>query len=194
MQKALKEITDIQAGFSFRGSIPVSKNGNYRVIQIKDISPDGFIRKDNLVRTEIDFIKPEYLTYENDVLFTSRGLNRRAAIVDKESENAIFVSQLYALKIKTEDILPEYLAWYINQKPAEEFFEANASASYIQNIRQDVLGRLPVFLPSVETQRKIIEMHQLSLREKEIMERVLAKRQQIMNQLLLKLIQGKLQF
>jgi restriction endonuclease S subunit len=187
----LRDIAEIQAGYSFRGSIPVSEQGNYRVIQIKDIGFDGRISNADLAKTNLDFIKPEYLARKDDILFTSRGTNRRAAVVDGTAENAIFVSQLYSLRLKSEKIIPEYLAWYLNQKPAQDFFEENASGSYIQNIRQDVLGELPVVVPEPETQKRIIDIYQLSLEEKELTEKILIKRRQIVEQALRSVIEQK---
>ena len=191
MEILLKEIADIKAGYSFRETIPVSDNGNYRVIQIKDVDYRGFISSDDLVRATVDSIKPDYLTQTGDVLFTGRGANRRAAAVDETAADAIFVSQLYGLKIKTDSVIPEYLAWYLNQKPAQDFFEANASGSYIQNIRHDALAQSPVVLPLVETQRRIVEIYRLGLREREVAERILEKRWQIVEQTLLELIKEK---
>lgn len=187
----LRDIADIQAGYSFRGSIPVSEQGKYRVIQIKDIGFDGVITTADLVKTKLDFIKPEYLTRKDDILFTSRGANRRAAVVDETAENAIFVSQLYALTLKTNHVTPQYLAWYINQKPAQDFFEEHASGSYIQNIRYDVLAELAVFIPDLEIQKRIIDIYQLSLKEKELTEKILIKRQQIVEQILRSAIEQK---
>jgi restriction endonuclease S subunit len=191
MEILLKEIADIKAGYSFRETIPVSENGNYRVIQIKDVDYRGFVSSDDLVKAAVDSIKPEYLTLRGDVLFTSRGANRRAATIDETAAGAIFVSQLYALKIKTDTVIPEYLAWYLNQRPAQDFFEANASGSYIQNIRHDVLAQLPVILPPVETQRRIIKIYRLGLREREVAEKILEKRRQVVEKTLLELIKEK---
>ncbi len=197
MERLLKEIADIQAGYSFRGTIPVSKNGTYRVIQIKDVGYDGTISNNELVKVKIDSINSEYLTAAGDILFTSRGTTRRAAVIDKKTADAIFVSQLYALKIRTAAdavaaaasiTIPEYLAWYLNQPPAQEFFEANSSGSYIQNIRRDVLANLPVKLPPVKMQRKIVNIYRLGLREKEIAEKVLIKRRQVTESALLALV------
>jgi hypothetical protein len=101
MEVLIKNIARIKAGYSFRGTIPVQENGSYRIIQIKDLNQKGFVSSDNLVKAAVDSIKPEYLTQRGDVLFTSRGANRRAATVDETAADAIFVSQLYALKIKT---------------------------------------------------------------------------------------------
>lgn len=191
MERSLKEIADIKAGYSFRGTIPVSESGNYRVIQIKDVNYGGLISSGDLVKAAVDSIKPEYLTQTGDVLFTSRGANRRAAVVDETAANAIFVSQLYALKIKTDAVVPEYLAWYLNQKPAQDFFEVNASGSYIQNIRHDVLAQLPIALLTVEMQKRVVEIYRMGLREREMTEKILEKRWQVVEKTLLELIKGK---
>jgi len=191
MERSLKEIADVKAGYSFRGTIPVSENGSYRVIQIKDVNYSGLISSNDLVNAAVDTIKPEYLTQRGDVLFTSRGANRRAATVDETAAEAIFVSQLYALKVKTDAVIPEYLAWYLNQKPAQDFFEERASGSYIQNIRHDVLAQLPVVLPPVETQKRIVEIYRLGLREREMAEKIAEKRRQVVEKMLLALIKEK---
>lgn len=191
MEILLKEIADIKAGYSFREKIPVSENGNYRVIQIKDVDYRGFVSSDDLVKAAVDSIKPGYLTQRGDVLFTGRGANRRAATVNETAADAIFVSQLYALKIKTDSVIPEYLAWYLNQKPAQEFFEANASGSYIQNIRHDVLAQLPIILLPVDVQRKIVKIYRLGLREREVAEKILEKRWQVVEKTLFDLIKEK---
>lgn len=191
MEVLVKNIARIKAGYSFRGTIPVSENGNYRVIQIKDVSYKGLVSSGDLVKAKVDSIKPEYLTQPGDVLFTSRGANRRAATVDETAADAIFVSQLYALKIKTAAVIPEYLAWYLNQKPAQDFFEEHASGSYIQNIQHDVLAQLPVVLPPVEMQKKIVEIYRLGLREREMAEKIAEKRWQVVEKTLLALIKEK---
>lgn len=191
MEILLKEIADIKAGYSFRETIPASENGNYRVVQIKDVNYDGSISSGDLVKATVDSIKAEYLTQTGDVLFTSRGANRRAATVDETAADAIFVSQLCALKIKTDGVTPEYLAWYLNQKAAQDFFEERASGSYIQNIRQDVLAQLPVVLPPPEVQKRIIEIYRLGLREREMAQKILEKRWQVIEKTLLELIKEK---
>lgn len=192
MEILLKEIADIKAGYSFRETIPVSENGNYRVVQIKDVNYDGSISSSDLVKaTVVDSIKAEYLTQTGDVLFTSRGANRRAATVDETAADAVFVSQLCALKIKTDDVTPEYLAWYLNQKAAQDFFEERASGSHIQNIRQDVLAQLPVVLPPPEMQKRIIEIYRLGLHEREMAQKILEKRWQVVEKTLLESIKEK---
>lgn len=187
-QSKLQDIAEIQAGYSFREKIEQNDNGNFRVLQIKDISNDGEVLTDDLTITEADNIKTEHLVQPEDVLFTTRGTNRRAGFVENELPETIFVAQILSLRNIREDIIPAYLAWYLNQRPAQAYFEANASGSYIQNIRIDVLADLEVSIPPLDTQRRILEIHRLGLRERELVEEINTKRNRVTEQTLMKAI------
>lgn len=184
----LQNIAEIQAGFSFREKIESSRDGNFQVLQIKDIGNDGKVLTDDLTRTEADNIKPEHLVSRGDVLFTTRGENRRAAFVAEAMPDTIFVAQILSLRNIREDINPAYLAWYLNQSPAQAYFEANASGSYIKNIRIDVLANLEISIPPLDVQRRILEVHRLRLRERELVEDIQTKRDQVIEQTLMKAI------
>jgi len=184
----LKEIAEIQAGFSFREKIEPKENGRFRIVQIKDIGNAGDVLTDDLTRTEADYIKPEYLVRQGDVLFTTRGGNRRAAFVADELPDTIFVAQILSLRNIRRDISPAYLAWYLNQKPAQDYLEVNASGSYIQNIKIDVLADLPVSVPPPETQQRILEIYALHQREGELVAAIQSKRDRVVEQTLMKAI------
>lgn len=188
MPQKLKDIAVISAGYSFRGSVPVDANGSYRVIQIKDVDSNGFISIDGLARINLKRIKRQYLTATGDVLFASRGTNHRAATVDEDSANAVFVSQLYALKAKDGIVIPEYLTWYLNQPATQTFLTANSTGSHTRHIRLDALGELAIAVPPLETQRRIVRIHDLSVREKQLAQKILIKRQQIVEQKLLSIV------
>lgn len=179
----------MQAGHSFREKIVPIRNGKHKVIQIKDVGIEGDLLGD-LLETEIEEVKDDFFVRKNDVLFTTRGLNRRACFIDKEMSNTFFVAQIFALRDLSEQIEPAYLAWYINQKPAQNYLETNASGSYIQNIRKDILANLPVVIPPKETQRRIVEINQLSIREKSLVEQIQTKRDQVIEKMLLNAIKN----
>lgn len=184
----LKDIAQIQAGYSFREGIKPIRTGSFQVIQIKDIGRNGDILADDLTRTDADNIKPEHFVRQGDVLFTTRGTNRRAAFVTEEMPETVFVAQILSLRNIRPDISPAYLAWYINQQPAQDYFGMTSSGSYIQNIKIDVFAELEVRIPPLETQKRILEIHTLRLREIELVEEIQAKRNQVIEQTLMKAI------
>lgn len=184
----LQDIADIQAGFSFRKGITQKEDGEFRVIQIQDIGNDGEVLTEDLTRTEADNFKPEHFVQQGDVLFATRGANRRAGFIKEEMPDTIFVAQILSLRNISENIMPAYLAWYLNQTPAQAYFESNASGSLIQNIRIDVLKDLEISIPSLEDQRRILEIHRLRIREKKLVEEIQMKRDQITEQTLMTVI------
>lgn len=191
MKHLIKHISKTQAGHPFREKIENYPDGDYRIIQIKDIGTNGELMTDELLQTRIEDVRPDFFIQRNDVLFTTRGLNRRACFVGEELLNTIFVAQIFALREISNEVNPAYLAWFINQRQAQEYLEANASGSHIQNIRKDVLEHLPVEIPSLEMQGKIVEVHNLALREKNLIERIQTKREQVIERVLLNAVNNR---
>lgn len=185
MKLKLGEICDIQPGFSFRGKIEVSPDGGFQVLQIKDIDKDGIISGDGLTRTDYDNIKSNYLVQQNDVLFTTLGENRRAAYVAEKMPDTIFVAQIYSLRNLDDPVSEAYLAWYLNQKPAQNYFESYASGAYIKNIKVKVLESLEIEIIPLEVQHKIVKLNELHRREKILSQTIQIKRSQILERSLL---------
>lgn len=190
IMKKLNEIATIQAGHSFREKIEPDAGGNYRVIQIKDVGTDGSLLTDEILKTRIEKVRPEFFVQKGDVLFTTRGVNRRACSVEKELPNTVFVAQIFALRNLDALVKPSYLAWYINQKPAQEYLESMASGSYIQNVRKDILADMPVVLPPKDVQKKIVAVARLAWREKYLLEQIKEKRNQFVERVLLDAIKN----
>lgn len=190
MQRHLIEIADIQAGYPFREGIAPIESGSLRVIQIKDIGTFGQLFKDDLVSVEADNIKQDFYVRSGDVLLTTRGASRRAAAVLNEFEDTIFVAQIFAIRNLNDDILPEYLAWYLNQAPAQEHFDTYTSGTTIANVRKDVLASLPVYVPSIATQRLVLKIAELRKQESELTQEIENRRTILVNEGLLRAIRA----
>lgn len=188
MKKALREFAHIQAGYSFREGISPIDHGSVRVIQIKDIGAFGNLLKEGLAAVDADNLKPDFYVRPGDVLFTTRGASRRAAAIDEELANTIFVAQIFAVRNLDDGILPEYLAWYLNQAPAQEHFDTFTSGATIQNVRKEVLAALPVDVPSIETQRLVLKIVELRRREISLTREIENKRAALIHESLLRAI------
>ncbi len=188
--KKINQIATIQAGHSFREKVEPDENSEYSVIQIKDVGTDGSLLTDEILKTRIEKTRPEFFVQKGDVLFTTRGVNRRACSVEKELPNTVFVAQIFALRSLDATVEPSYLAWYINQKPAQEYLESTASGSYIQNVRKDILADMPVLLPPKDVQKKIVAVARLAWREKHLLEQIKEKRNQFVEKVLLNAIKN----
>jgi restriction endonuclease S subunit len=187
MQILLQDISEIRAGYSFRGSVEPAPDGVYSVVQIRDLAEGAVLYAKDLMKTNLLDVNSNHLLQKGDVLFTSRGARKQAVVVDEVIQNTIFGSQFFVCEPK-EGIEPTYLAWYINQKPAQRYLEENATGSNVRIVTKEVLGRLPVVLPPLATQKKIAEVYRLSLREKQLSSEIQAKRSQLIESALLESI------
>ncbi len=184
IMKLLKEIADIRSGYPFRTGIEESPGGKYRVVQIKDVTDGGDLTEAELVRTEISNIKPDHSVRADDILFASRGSKKLAMAVSSAPENAVLSYQVFAIKAH-DSVLPAYLSWYLNQRPAQRYIEENSMGSHVTTISKDALAHLAVPLPPIEVQRKIVEVHELFEKEKELVRLIEKKRAQLVETTLL---------
>lgn len=183
----LKDIAAIRSGYLFRGKIEPDASGRYQVIQIGDIMPDARLSAKPLVRVSLPDVKSTQILEQGDVLFISRGPRKQAVAITGQMENAIATSQFFILR-PAGTVLPEYLAWYINQRPAQRYIEEHSTGTSVTLINLEALKTLPVETPPMETQARIAQIHQLSLRERELVEAIQNRRRAQIEEALLKVI------
>jgi restriction endonuclease S subunit len=183
----LIDIATIRSGYLFRERIKPDPSGQYRVVQAGDITPGAGFSNGSLVRVSLPDVKRGQILEKGDVLFISRGPRKQAVAITWPVENTIATSQFFVLR-PVERVLPEFLAWYINQRPAQRYIEERSNGTSASLINLEAMKRLPVEAPPVEIQSRIAKIHQLSLREKELMEAIQNKRRALIEMTLLRTI------
>ena len=183
----LIDIATIRSGYLFRERIKPDASGQYLVVQAGDILSDARFSGSSLVRVSLPDVKRSQVLEKGDVLFLSRGPRKQAIAVTWPIENTIATSQFFVLR-PDERVSPEFLAWYINQRPAQRYIEEYSTGTSASLINLEAMKRLPVEAPPAETQGLITKIHQLSLREKELMEAIQNKRRALIEMTLLKAI------
>jgi len=185
--KHLADVASIRLGYPFRGEIKAVANGPVQVVQIKNIHEIKGIDWSSLISTELTGRKnPDYLK-SGDILFTARGSRTTAIALDGVPEPTVCSPHLYQISLKTTQIRSAYLAWYINQKPAGQHFARFAEGSRVMGIRRSMLEALPVPLPSLEEQDRIIALDQLVKQEYALLTQRMANSQTMMNAIAFKL-------
>jgi restriction endonuclease S subunit len=183
----LIDIATIRSGYLFRERIKPDASGQYLVIQAGDILSDAGFSGSSLVRVSLPDVKRSQVLENGDVLFISRGPRKQAIAVTWPIENTIATSQFFVLR-PDKRLSPEFLAWYINQRPAQRYIEEYSTGTSASLINLEAMKRLPVEAPPAETQALITKIHQLNLREKELMEAIKNKRRALIEMTLLKAI------
>ena len=121
-------------------------------------------------------LSENYLLQKDDLVFRSRGMDSTAAIMDITANNVILSAPFQRIRLRdTLKIIPEYLLWYINSKDAQTYFSANKTGTSVSMISTAVLADLPVVIPSLEIQKRIIERNIISVKERELKEELIRK-------------------
>jgi len=185
--KPLGEISKIRAGYPFRGEIKAVDGGKVRVVQIKNIHEIHGMDWVSLIRTELPGRKsPDFLAC-GDILFTARGSRTTAVALTDVPERTACSPHLYKITSNTSRILPGYLAWYINQKPASRHFARFAEGSRVLGIRRGMLEDLPEPIPSLDDQHRIFALDQWVKQEYQLLDQRMANSQTMLDAIALAL-------
>lgn len=192
MKQKMKEIADIQLGYQFRGKAEADPQGTHKVIQIRDFDEALGLRTENLLSVRLKGDAERYTVKENDVLFLSRGHKNNAIAINAPLKSTVAASYFFILRIKQNKVLPDYLAWYINQAPAQEYLHSVARrGTHMPLVPLSVFSDLVVDIPDVETQRRVVEVDRLFERENDLTVQLQEKRSQLIKAVCLKAAEKK---
>lgn len=187
MQQKIKDIADIQLGYQFRKKIEPERDGTHQVIQIRDFDENQNLNQEGLCRVTIDQLSEKYLVHKNDILFLARGHRNYAIHVMDSMEGTIAASHFFILKIKSKNVIPAYLAWFINQAPAQGYLHNLARrGSHMPIIPKSVFGNIKVHIPDIETQKRIVKLNTLIDKERTLLYNLREKRALLIRSLCLK--------
>lgn len=177
----LKNIVSIHAGYSIRSKIPENPDGKLKIIQMKDINPDmgidwKCISRINPISSRI----PSCLSL-NDIIFSGRGTKIFAVTMDKNIEKVLAAPQFFVIKPDNSKVVSSYLSWYINQKKAQIYFKRNVGSSLIVNVTRKTLEELPVLLPSIHDQNKIVGYYKSIKKELMLAKKLYQKKTQFIS-------------
>lgn len=189
MKQKIKDIAEIQIGYQFRGKIEADPKGTYRVIQIRDFDEFQNLVATDLYKVNLKYDAERYLVNKGDILFLARG-HRNYAIPIKDSlEDTIAASYFFILRLKNENILSEYLAWFIRQAPAQAYMHNIARrGSHMPMVPKSAFENMPIDIPDIETQKTIIELDSLLEKERSLLNQLQEKRTQLIKFVCLKAV------
>jgi hypothetical protein len=167
----LNDTADLRTGYLIPVGVGYLPPGDIRIIQMRDISADepidvaGLASWDGSHRRGGDI--DNHLLWEKDILFISRGRYKRAVVYessifspgDEMPAQCIAGKPLVVIRIPRphEKVFPEYLAWYINQPYAQEYFTRKSTGVNQEIVTLRVLASLKVALPDLDVQEKIVQ-------------------------------------
>ena len=173
----LRECARLSAGFPFRGAIDVLEQGSVGVIQMRNVQ-EGGVDWNSLVRVTLPTKREPDMLAEGDVIFTTRGSRNFALALTDIPGLAVCSPHFFVMQAHRPDQLQaDFLAWQINQKPAQEHLQQAATGSHILNITRGAIENLPIVLPSLDVQRTIIAIGDAAKHERHLIGALLDNRQ-----------------
>lgn len=177
MAVLLAKLASVQAGYAFRGKIPELSDGNALAVQIKDLTADGDISWQNVIRTNIDVLKPKDLLVAGDVIFAARGQRNFAAVVTANQMPVVCAPHYFVIRVKDNSyLLPEFLAWQLNQPDAQRYFAKSAEGSLQVSIRRSILESTHLVIPDIKTQQLLVALNAKAKREKQVLNQLIENR------------------
>jgi hypothetical protein len=176
----LSSICSIFPGFTARSRLEPTDSGGVLTIQLRDIEQDGAVDITRMTRVVLDATAEKYFVHPGDVVFRSRGDWNVASAIDAAlPEPVLAVMPLFILRPKAKVVIPEYLAWAINQAPAQRHFDGEAQGGSMRMISRSTLETLDLDIPPVATQRRIVEIDRLARLERQLTLDLAEKHRQI---------------
>jgi hypothetical protein len=187
----LQDLVSLRAGYSFRSAILEVAEGNALAVQLRDIQQEklnwhGAVRT-HLARSpsEDEWLRP------GDILFAFRGTRYFAVLIEEVPAPAVASTQFMLLRVRDPgELLPEFLAWQLNQSPVQTYFDAAADGTAQKSLRRAVLELAEVAVPSIPFQRAVATLAAWSRREREILDESIRNRQRHLDGIAVTLMQS----
>ena len=188
---ALKTVAGIQVGYQAKARIKERARGTHRLIQSKDFDSFHRLRFESLT-TFFPERKPEiYSVHKGDILFQARGVAHFAYCIEEDLKDTLAAGSFYILRLRHENLLPQYLAWWLNQPKAQRYFQSQAGGTGISFVSKSTLSRLQVQVPPLSVQKKVVKMVTLAKREQFLLGRLSKLRSQLVKAACIKAVKSE---
>ncbi|WP_218153718.1 restriction endonuclease subunit S [Variovorax sp. OK605] len=159
-------VSTIEQGWSPQcENFPVDGPEEWGVLKVGCVNGGTFDHTENKkLPVELDPL-PKYALKKGDLLISranTRELVGSAAVVPADFDRLLLCDKLYRLRLIHDECLPDFAAAFLGTQEARSQIELDATgaSSSMLNIGQSVVLELPLPLPKLEEQAKIVEFLQ----------------------------------
>lgn len=166
----LSDVTSmIRSGVHFRGSPPTASSGDVRFVRLRNVDYESETVDWESCPWLSSEDAPEQRLQTRDILLSRRGKHRVAFQTDDLPGPAVADTPFFVISPDTNRIVPAFLAWQINSSHAQHWLARHAQGSGMSMLQKNDLQRLPLVLPDLKVQRRLMEANRLMRREKQLL-------------------------
>lgn len=177
--ETLGNLAKIAAGYPFRGAVDALPGGDVAVLQMANVNADVGVDWAAVKHVALPSTRSVAFLEPGNVIFTTRGTRNFAVALERVPRPAVCSPQFFVIHVRDPGaITPAFLAWQINQRPAQEYLQREATGSYILNIRREVIENLSIAIPPLAQQHAITKLADAANGERAALARLIINRNQ----------------
>ncbi len=163
----------------------------YKMLTLKSFDTEGWLNESDLDNFHsAEFLEDKYLTQEGDIII--RLSSPYTAIIVDSSHSQYLIPSLFAvIRLTTERILPEFLAFYLNSPQMKKEYAKSSSGSAIQTLKIADFKELEIKSLPLEEQKKAVDVYSILKREKELLLKLLEQNDIRNNEIIKTLLNGE---
>lgn len=177
----IRDIASIQSWFFLR----TQSEGSAVYLQAKHFDDNGDIRPWILIPDLKEGLQERHILRTNDILFVAKGTRSFATVYKKEYWPCIASSTFFIVRIKSDQVIPEYIALILNQSQNKTYFKNHFSGSTIPSIPKSVLEEFEIPIPSIEKQKKLVTLYELYKKAALLRVKIEEKKHLLINKIIL---------
>lgn len=170
-KRSLKNIAEVITGYTFRTALQTRESGSLSVLQAKNISDSLSIHAESLDQINFECSRSRAIFHAGDVIISSRGGFRAGVLNSGDFQNIVAASSVFILRLKTDKVLPEFLAVFLNSLVGQKQLNEKATGAVINTILRKDLENIRIPIPDPRKQERIVQLYQANKKLQEALAR-----------------------
>lgn len=175
----LHEFADIKAGLVLSRKQAREKTVyRYPLLNLKSINQDATLNQQTLdVFDSMESLAGNYITKTGDVIVRTSS-PYTAILIDEKTSGMVVSSNFVIIRCKSDELLPEYLFWYLNTDEIKKDIFINSAGNMLAAIKPQYFNEMELNLPDLEKQKLIADFNLCARKESELLDHLKKEKEQ----------------
>lgn len=147
-------------------------DGDVVYLQAKYFDENGILTSELNPDLKFNIVSDKHILSVGDILFAAKGYKNFAVAYKNNYPPSVASTSFFVIRLKTNNILPEYVAWYLNNSTIKKYLKGKAIGTSIASIAKPVLEDLEIYIPDLQKQKTIIKIDSLQKNEQSLANRI----------------------